>query len=232
MRRIEPGQPPQSHRTRRALHETYPAFSSDPAIRKALWERQGGVCAYCERRLRNPDELDHRTRIEHFHPQHTTIWGGDCSRSSGATDQGDSTTHWHNLLLCCDGFESAGREFTCDKAKGNTDICAQFRNPTQWAPPRLLDVGRDGRATPVDGLPSDAPTVINDVLRLNERHLVAVRKQLISSFVQRINVAKRRSRGLTSNQRADLATKLRSKAAEPGQEYPSTLLSMADRLAP
>lgn len=223
MRRIESAPPPASHRTYRALNAAFAELSSDPAIRRALWNEQGGRCAYCERRLRNPGHPDHRTRIEHFHPQSAPAWSADCAICSGAEDNGDAPTQWRNLLLCCDGNEHSHREFTCDKSKADTDICGRFRNPKTWTRGQVAVVDRGGRARPGAGLPAGAPAVVDHVLNLNAEHLVGARKSLIAAYQRKLG-----RKGLTAAQREQCAARLRREASTA--EYGSTLLMLADRL--
>lgn len=76
-------------------------------IRRALYEEQHGLCAYCMRELRLEDP---QLRIEHFYPRES------CK---------DELISWKldygNLLLCCNGCADGG-SVTCDVCKGSTQL--------------------------------------------------------------------------------------------------------------
>lgn len=226
MRRIAPKTPPASHATYRANGAIFSEMSADPAIRRALWDEQQGRCAYCERVLRDPSRPDHLTRIEHFHPQSESSWGSDCGQCTGAEGRADAPTKWTNLLLCCDGSETAGYDFTCDKSKADRHVCTEFRNPKGWYSDLLVCIERSGKAVPAAGLPSGADSVIDTVLNLNANHLVDVRRRIIATRAREIRQLKARSQGLTDSQRTTIATRLRVEAETA--EYPSVLLMLAN----
>ncbi|MQY31731.1 hypothetical protein NRB56_73410 [Nocardia sp. RB56] len=228
MRRIHAAPPPSSHSAGRSAHATFAELSSDPAIRRALWTEQAGRCAHCERILRDPAHPDHRTRIEHFHPQSASAWTSDCSRCSGATGNQDAPTRWTNLLLCCDGNEGAGSDFTCDKSKSDKDICGDFRNPKTWSHDRLLVVDRDGRIRPGSGLPPRAGKVADEVLKLNAKRLVIIRRKIIGARTREINKIRAKNHGLTDNMRDKRISRLHTEASTA--EYASALLTVADHL--
>ena len=215
--------------TLRAQGATFETISSDPTVRRALWEQQGQRCAYCERKLRDPARADHRTRIEHFHPQSSSTWNSDCKRMSGTPSRAKAPTTWSNLLLCCDGNEMAKTDFTCDKSKRNAEICGSFRNPKSWTGDRLVNIDRSGRARPVQGLPADAISVIDVDLNLNANHLIAARKLVQSAHLRYLQTQKSRHNGLTASQRSQIASQFRARALL--SEYGSTILSLADELA-
>ncbi|GAB2558817.1 HNH endonuclease family protein [Nocardia heshunensis] len=229
MRRIAAATTPSNHRALRAARAPFAELSSDPTIRRALWEEQGGHCAYCERTLRDPDRPDHQTRIEHFHPQSASLWTETCATCSGAGDNRDAPTRWTNLLLCCDGNQQAGKDFTCDKSKANSHICADFRNPKTWSQPQVVVIDRDGRARPAPGLPHGAVAVIDNVLRLNTNHLIAARKRAMSAYLREIHASKTKHHGLSDARREQFAARFRDVAATV--EYGSVLLMLADHLA-
>lgn len=230
MRKLPQVAPPASLTTLRAQGATYDMVRSDSSLRRALWEQQGGRCAYCERGLRDPSRDDHHTKIEHFHPQSSSKWDSDCRSCSGAANHAKTTTTWRNLLLCCDGNESAGQDFTCDTSKADIDICSDFRNPKHWTQgDRLVDIDRSGFAKPRPGLPNAATTVIDDVLNLNAKALVEARMRVLSARRKAINQQRRLNHGRVANLDAQMAARLRRDAAN--SEYGSTLLSLADELA-
>jgi hypothetical protein len=213
-----------------AVHHSasFSEVSSDASLRRTLWEQQRGRCAYCERVLRDPSRDDHRTRIEHFHPQSSAEWTIDCSRESGASVAERAAIAWTNLLLCCDGNEAAGRDFTCDKLKGNRDICADFCNPHRWPGGAVLAVKRDGRVTPSPGLPAAADRVVQDVLNLNAPALVHARRSVLDARRAAISRIRAKHGGLTPRVRRDIAEILRRDAET--HEFGAALLSLADEM--
>jgi uncharacterized protein (TIGR02646 family) len=208
---------------------SYKDVSSNGSVRQALWDQQNRRCAYCERTIRNPERIDHRTKIEHFHPQSGGAWNADCARASGATDESKAPTTWGNLLLCCDGNELARTERTCDTSKSNTDICSDIRNPKSWHGASLVVIDNSGRAKPAAGLPPEASKVVNEVLNLNSPELVRARAGVLAARKKRIAHLKATRGGLTGHQRSEVVTALLRDAEST--EYGSTLISLAERMA-
>lgn len=228
MRRITAGSPPAAFVFDRARGVAYGDLFSMKALRRQLWEQQGGRCAYCERRLKGWDRDDHDTKVEHFHPQHTVVWTSDCKTSSGATKHDKSATSWPNLLLCCDGAtpETEGRTIQhCDSRKGDIDVCSDFRSPRAWTGDRLVDVKRSGRLQVVGGLPDRAQEVIDDVLNLNCTIFVEARKATIDALLRRLAPSFEQS----ISQRAKVAEALRAQA--DNVEYATAYLTLADKFA-
>lgn len=234
MIKITAAPPPAIFAFHRANKSRYLQLSSEDAIRKALFDEQRGLCAYCERQLNYAVGGPHRTRIEHFHPQNpapgSTLDAQACRMASGASPLADSDTTWTNLLLCCDGQEGRGAGLQhCDVTKRDTDVCAVFRNPKTFQAPRLLDVHYDGRVVPIPDLPSGAASVVDDVLMLNRKSLTTVRERLYRSLFREIAKEKRRRRfGMTAARRTALRAQLIARARD--NPHPSVALSVADRL--
>lgn len=230
MIRISTSRAPSEYAALRAARAPFSKFSSEPAIRHALWEQQGRKCAYCERLLRDPSRDDHQTRIEHFHPQSSTSWNADCKQASGADSAVKAPTTWSNLLLCCDGNESVGKPFTCDKLKDDSEICADFRNPKLWSghPDRLVSIDREGRAEPVAGLPVGASRVIDEIMNLNAEHVRAARKSVTDPLLREYKAWTTLHHGMSGTQRLLLAERWRTRAAT--SPHGTALLSLADWL--
>jgi uncharacterized protein (TIGR02646 family) len=228
MQGIDPGNPPHELVQAVGASAAFSNVSSSSAIRQALWDRQRGRCAYCERALRAPSRDDHRTRIEHFHPHKGKAWSADCARQSGVSTAEQAAVAWSNLLLCCDGNEHAGRDFTCDKLKHDTDICSNFVNPQRWTAGALVEVGSDGRVTARSGLPSRANHVIDMVLNLNAVELVKARKAVLAARRREIQKVKTKHQGLSLRRRLEMADRLREDAKR--SEYGAVLISIAERL--
>lgn len=228
MRNIPSVPPPKKYGQLLAAKAGFSELSSEPAIRQALWDQQGGICAYCERKLLRPALPNHRTRIEHFHPQGGLAWTADCKLCSGARSDGDAPTTWTNLLLCCDGNEYVGKPYTCDKLKGNKDICVSFRNPKLWPGGNLVIIERNGCAKAIPGLPPGADDVVRQVLNLNTPQLRDVRISILAARRKAYLKRRIRKQGMTKAERAGYAQKIRNEAVSA--EYPSTLLSFAESI--
>lgn len=229
MQGIENATEPQALQALRATGATYDELKSHASVRRQLWAQQAGRCAYCERSIRNPDDDgEHRTKIEHFHPQKGNRWGGACQAGSGAKQHTESPTKWSNMLLCCDGNEGAGYDRRCDTSKGNTDICEEFRNPKNWAHGAMLDVQKSGRVTPATGLPEGAERVVESILNLNSRELVDARRRLFAALKKAVVTKSRKHRGLNQAQRIEIIETLRRSATT--QEYGVVYLSVAKTL--
>jgi uncharacterized protein (TIGR02646 family) len=234
MIKITAATPPTIFGFYRSNESTYAQLASEDAIRRALFDEQGGLCAYCERKLAYTTGGPHRTRIEHFHPQNpaaaSTLDVRACRMASGASQVADSDTTWTNLLLCCDGRESQGPSFQhCDVTKRDEDVCAVFRNPKTFPGPRLLEVQPNGTIVPIHGMPPGAAHVVNDVLMLNRKSLTTVRRRLYRSVFSHIASEKRRPPfGMTPARRSALRATLKAHARDAA--HPSVALSVAERL--
>lgn len=200
-------------------------------VREAIAADQYGLCCYCERTLRMGDT--HKTKIEHFHPRSADQWIGRpqkewrasaCSRESGARDHQVSKTAWSNLLLACSGV---GSEETCDTKKGGSDICADFPNPAQTSRSNLVVIQRGGVAAPANGMHSGSGRVINDVLNLNAHSLREARRAMMAEYYKEYNSKKSRAKGLSAVEKRKAAKRIRGKAAEHRQSFPSALVAVA-----
>lgn len=123
------------------------------AVRDALVRDQGALCAYCQRRVHATEAA---MRIDHWH-----------SRSAGG-----GIFEWNNLIGSC------ADKRTCDAAKHEEHL---FLNPVRDRGPdprRFLRYLGDGSISAED------PRAQADlrILRLNERHLVRARRQLLDAL--------------------------------------------------
>lgn len=153
------------------------------------------------------------------------MWTTDCARASGVASAARAAIAWSNLLLCCDGNEHAGRDYTCDKRKHDTDICADFVNPQRWSGGALVTVERDGRVKARPGLPVGADHVITTVLNLNSPEIIRARRSVLAARRELIDRVRTKNHGLSPRQRVDIAERLRKDAAS--SEYGAVLLSLA-----
>lgn len=117
------------------------------AIIEGLLKEQGGLCAYCMRRIgdRNSSNPAH---VEHWAPR---------SKSNGA-----SSLDYAKMLAVCDGgSNSKPKDQTCDTRRRNHDLTIDPQNSRHI---QTLSYGRDGRLISSDAvLQSD----INVTLNLN-----------------------------------------------------------------
>ncbi len=239
MRRIAARTPPSEHARLRASGGTYEEMSGVAAVRQALYDEQGGICAYCEQLLSLPEAETgpgrkgrHKTKIEHFHPRHSKTSEDDaCLRESGEAQLQHADTAWSNMLLCCHGgLDGANVESHCDTRKDGADICARFRNPKTTSVQRLATVEPDGRLVAASGMPHGAQDVIDGVLGLNNRGLVRGRHEFVRALRRRIAQKKQTHGPRWPTHRNGVADKLELEAQASRQEFPSVLLAAADRL--
>ncbi len=142
-----------------------PKDCGDP-IREALCREQGGLCAYCMRRIRpNRDSM----KIEHFIPR---------SRDPGRMYD------WGNLLGVCKGVLRGGREgevLTCDTARGDRPL---HIHPAKL-PPRpetVFEFDKRGNIMP------KGEDAANDckALNLGAKRLRDARRAVIKDFSKRL----------------------------------------------
>ncbi len=91
---------------------TYKGFQETKSVRDQLYADQGGLCAYCMRKVQYDPSMSKGDReqildftIEHWSPQSTT----------------DRGLHWPDMLGVCNGrlVVQGELEYICDKARGN-----------------------------------------------------------------------------------------------------------------
>lgn len=138
-----------------------------PAVRQALHRDQGGLCAYCMRRIYDnpPSGTQIRLTIEHWSPQST-----DDTR----------TLHWPDLMAVCDG-KIDGTQI-CDKARGAKPLDVHPVRDAASMESRCRYFG-DGRIQ-IDSKLDDIST-----LNLNNKSLCNSRTEIIKILLQRIGGA-------------------------------------------
>jgi len=113
MKRIKKGKEPKSLTRKRndIKRESRPVKSQDyedfkkNELRQSLYQEQGGLCCYCNRRIKINDDGTHNTKIEHFLPR---------------TSYEDKSLDYSNLMLACEG--RLGSETCCDTKKREEEI--------------------------------------------------------------------------------------------------------------
>lgn len=142
MRRIEKGQEPHSLTTfRRGGGRMWEDYHEKQDARRKLCTEQGGLCCFCQSRIRSGDKM----KIAHFWP-----------RNSPEGEQHE--LEWSNLFGACMGGERGsdsdlGRH--CDTQQGNARLHERLR-PTTLVE-GTLSYTNDGRIT------SDDPEVQRDI---------------------------------------------------------------------
>lgn len=132
------------------------------AMRRALRREQGGLCAYCCRRV-HPGA--HRCRIEHVVPQ---------ARAP------ERVLEWANIVLCCDGNKGEPPQHTtCDVHKAHRPLARLDPNayPEKWI--RHCRGGRVDSKNPDD----DATTQdLEETLNLNQTRLLLNRRRAVDGL--------------------------------------------------
>ncbi|MCD8386677.1 MAG: hypothetical protein LUD17_07265 [Bacteroidales bacterium] len=140
-------------------------------LRNALYGEQGGICAYCMRRLQTEPDLAHiqTNRIEHLSPQSTDL---------------THTMEYTNMVMCCSGWSPSIEtrdECHCDNNRGN--------QPLSLSPldPKVIDslsYGKDGSLISSNLLWNQE---INTILNLNNRWLKSARSQVREGVINSLN---------------------------------------------
>lgn len=164
MRKITKNHEPKSWEEYR--HTPGAKYSATPDLINSLYEEQGYICAYCERRIPcldaepgTPGIEDHR--IDHLRTQ-------NASKITGI----NTDLVYSNMVICCPGNISRDGEanYHCDKKKHNANIKI---SPLNGAMMSTIQFTPNGIIKSTD-LQLDKE--INENLNLNQSQLVANRK--------------------------------------------------------
>lgn len=127
------------------------------ALRTALLEEQGYLCAYCMSRL---EDSHHAVKIEHYEPRTAA-----------------NELEYKNLLAVCRGNEGRPeKEQTCDTRKGNRILRIDPQNELQMT--EIFYEGSGKICIRNEALQQD----LDDVLNLNCLKLQAVRKAAVEGL--------------------------------------------------
>lgn len=144
------------------------------ATLRALLRDQGGLCAYCTRRI-----SERSAHVEHVVPQSAVALGDD-----------PASVDYKNLLAVCDGFEGSEAGLTCDRARGNAPLSVDPLKPETLESIRYR---RDGVIF------SENPEVeedLNRTLSLNQSLLVRNRRAALRALSSRLDrLDKRKGKG-------------------------------------
>lgn len=133
-------------------------------VREALVREQGGLCAFCMRRIRATEQ---DMKIAHRYPQRS----GDDTGAARSLD-------WSNMLGACKGGEGSPRKHqTCDTRQGNDVIEV---DPTQQTHMRAVQYASGSRVS--SAFPRHAEDF--DVrLNLNHARLTDGRKEALNGLL-------------------------------------------------
>lgn len=154
-----------------ACYEELPAEQRGD-IRKQMWEEQGGLCAYCMRRIKSPKDV----RIEHYQARHPLE--GHYIKAE--------TLNYKLMLGVCYG-NSIGRNvkkesLTCDAHRGNKRLSV---NPYDIHSIRKIKYTSDGFITSDDkGIREDVEETLN--LNCSASSLPENRKNVLLEAKRRI----------------------------------------------
>ena len=141
------------------------------AVLRSLIDEQGGLCAYCTRRI-----SEENAHVEHWIP-----------RSFGTGDDDPDSVDYGNLLAVCDGFERSAAGLTCDRARGDAPLTV---NPLKHDTLEGIRYHRDGR------IRSSRPDVERDIdrtLNLNQGLLMESRQAVVRELERQLErLGKRR----------------------------------------
>lgn len=132
------------------------------AVREALVRDQGGLCAYCMRRITADPSSSH---VEHVIPQ---------SRAGGADDP--LSLDYGNMLGVCTGRRNG--EQTCDQARGDADLAV---NPLKPDTLSSIAYTADGHITAEDDAVRES---LDRTLNLNCEALVLERRGVARGVIK------------------------------------------------
>ena len=143
-------------------------YESKPCLRRALYQEQGGICAYCSQRLF--DEFSSGTttnRIEHIKAQ------SKCTR--------EERMRYTNMVLCCNGRiynnDTSENNTICDLHRKNDDISI---SPLNKSCIDSISYSTTGRILSSN---LDWNKDINKTLNLNHPVLVSNRRSSLTAII-------------------------------------------------
>lgn len=167
MRLIVKGEEPEEWKAYRLTSGV--EYEAKKCLREALYEEQGGICAYCMQRLDNEkEETKTSNRIEHI-------------QSRDKHD--DLKLVYTNMVMCCSGLIRKGRidHVFCDRKKKNDDI--------HFSPLDASFIASLSYHRP-NGMLFSVNTVwqkdLDIVLNLNDKLLMANRMAVLRAIKQRL----------------------------------------------
>lgn len=139
-------------------------FAPIPELRESLYQEQGGICAYCMRRLKDEPSREYPSnKVEHIKPR--SIYP-------------NLTFDYNNLVLCCDG--RTGNVSHCDTSKGNQDLSFSPLEPHFIESLSYSSKGEIKSSNP------KWDKELNEILNLNHPYLVSNRRAAREAFIKRM----------------------------------------------
>ena len=182
MIRITKGQEPaewtQVRNTPGMIYEDAPK----DVLREALLNEQGGLCAYCMRRINFTPGQTTTTRIEHLKPRKLSLEQG----------HPEETLAYSNMILCCDGNCDKSGNFHCDRSKEDKSI--SFRPFDQVVIDSISYSSKNGT---IKSSIQQYNKEFNEVLNLNHPRLEKNRLAVIRGLVHEMGKKKWSRKDLT-----------------------------------
>lgn len=141
-------------------------YEASPALRQALLEEQGYLCAYCMRRIPVHDaNSNETTRIDHI-----------LSRRNHSELQ----LNYSNMVVCCPG--AINTSFHCDKQKGENDVTFNLYDDHFFD--TLSYSSKDGKLQSSD---AESNRQINTLLNLNHALLKRNRLETLRGVIRMLD---------------------------------------------
>ncbi len=158
-------------------------------IREALIQEQGGICAYCMKRInnkRNTELNKYYTEIEHYRSQ--DVYNGQDGKA-------DLRLNYQNMLGVCNGNSGQPtNKLHCDKSK-DTEQNKKFLplkiDPLKPSCEYLVQFRGNGVVFSTN---EEIDVELTKVLNLNEENLVKNRKIAIDFAIQSINTKQKKKK--------------------------------------
>ncbi len=136
-------------------------------LRKSLYNEQGGLCAYCMRKINIENRLT-QTRIEHIKPRTISI-------EEGCVEE---TLQYNNMVLCCDGDIAGDGIYHCDRSKEDKRISFNLFNNIVFD--TISYSTKNGQIKSSNDVYDKE---FNDILNLNHPRLMANRLAVIKALI-------------------------------------------------
>lgn len=144
-------------------------------LRLSLMNEQGGLCAYCMRRVSFTPGETTTTRIEHVKPR-------ALSRAEGKNEE---TMLYSNMVLCCDGDIDGSGNYHCDRSKEDDTI--SFNPFDKNVIDTISYSSKDGA---IKSSNPDYDKDLNEILNLNHPRLEANRLAVLKGLIIEIGKKK------------------------------------------
>lgn len=137
-------------------------------LRKSLYNEQGGLCAYCMRKIHIVEDKQSTTRIEHIKPRAISI-------AEGCIEE---TLQYNNMVLCCDGDIDGDGNYHCDRSKEDNKISFNLFNNIVFD--TISYSSKDGQIMSSNAVYNKE---FNGILNLNHPRLMKNRLAVIKALI-------------------------------------------------